>query len=294
MVDYDQAAAAARRAAEAGDFAQALAHFDTAKAIADDLGDVQRAELILAKRASIAIEVGGGQAEVSGLRLLLVRNGDAGVCRYAAYNLARWYEIQKEFAKALFYARVAREKALLAEESEWIAASDNQLGNVLLAQSKASEAAAHYESALDLMSTEPTPARARILDNLGYCRVLAGRLDEGFRLLYASLGILRRAGAERYAISTRLDLSYAHLEARRYRSAIRHGEIGLALARRHEDPESIKNAYYLLGEAANLASDGATARGYFTRLQEEFFPDHGYLPSFLLAVDVRKLVNLHA
>jgi len=36
------------------------------------------------------------------------------------------------------------------------------------------------------------------------------------------------------------------------------------------------------------------ARGYFTRLQQEFFQGQSYLPEFLLAVDIRTLVNLHA
>jgi hypothetical protein len=29
-------------------------------------------------------------------------------------------------------------------------------------------------------------------------------------------------------------------------------------------------------------------------LQRDFFPQESYLPAFLLAVDIRKLVNLHA
>ena len=58
--------------------------------------------------------------------------------------------------------------------------------------------------------------------------------------------------------------------------------------------DSIKNALYLLGEAATLAGHQETARTYFARLQREFYPEAAYLPGFLLAVDVRKLINLHA
>ena len=61
-----------------------------------------------------------------------------------------------------------------------------------------------------------------------------------------------------------------------------------------EDQASIKNALYLLGEVAHLSDDVEAARGYFGRLHRDFFPDAGYLPEFLLAVDIRKLVNLHA
>ena len=60
------------------------------------------------------------------------------------------------------------------------------------------------------------------------------------------------------------------------------------------DQDAVKNAYFLLGEAANLRADVDTAHGYFERLQTEFFPDQPYLSSLLLSVDVRKLVNLHA
>ncbi len=294
LTAFDETCEAARRAAEAGSFDEARRRFDQAADIARQLGDEGRADLVAAKRAAIAIEEGHGQTELPALRALLVRNLDAVVCRYASYNLARWYELQKEYGKALFYARVARDKALLADKAEWIAASHNQLGNVLLAQSKIHEATGQYEGALELMPSAPTAARARVLDNLGYCRVLAGDLRAGFSLLYASLRILRRVGAERYAISTLLDLSYAHLEARRPSTALRHGKAALDLARQHEDLESVKNAYFLLGEAANQASDAASARRYFSLLQCEYFPQQAYLADLLLSVDMRKLVNLHA
>ena len=43
-----------------------------------------------------------------------------------------------------------------------------------------------------------------------------------------------------------------------------------------------------------VAGLGLAARAYFTRLQREFYPDASYLAGFLLTVDVRQLVNLHA
>ena len=52
--------------------------------------------------------------------------------------------------------------------------------------------------------------------------------------------------------------------------------------------------HFLLGEAAHLSADTDTAQIYFSRLQSEYFPDQTYLPSLLLAVDVRRLINLHA
>ncbi len=292
--EFQQLLGRALRAWEAGQSDEARYACDEARAWAAARGEGGLVDLVIARRASIAIEDGSGQGELPALRDLLVRSVDPVVCRFAAYNLARWYELTKEYKKALFYARLARERAELTARPEFMAASHNQVGNILLAESSVDEARREYERALELMPAEPTPARARVLDNLGYCRVLQGRLAEGFTLLYDSLRMLRRAGASAYETSTRLDLCYAHLEAQRYEASRRHGEAALRLARVYNDGESIKSAYYLLGENANLSGNAFAARRYFVRLQREFYPDQEYLPGFLLAVDVRKLINLHA
>ena len=68
----------------------------------------------------------------------------------------------------------------------------------------------------------------------------------------------------------------------------------LRLAESLGDQDALKNALYLLGEVANLNGDLESARGYFGRLHRDFFPEAGYLPDFLLVVDIRRLVNLHA
>jgi hypothetical protein len=66
------------------------------------------------------------------------------------------------------------------------------------------------------------------------------------------------------------------------------------MAERTEQADQVKNALYLLGEAANLSGKPEEAQRYFARLQQQFYPDALYLPGFLMAVDVRKLINLHA
>ena len=120
------------------------------------------------------------------------------------------------------------------------------------------------------------------------------RYTDGYRLLYESLRTLRRFGSERYLVSTLLDLSFAHIETGRYDHAQRRAVTALCLAERTEQPDSIKNALYLLGEAANLNGDMEAAQNHFTKLQRDFFPDASYLPSFLMTVDIRKMINLHA
>lgn len=282
------------RAVEAGRFEEAEALFAEALAWARERGDSRLTDNALCALAAVAIGRGRGESQLPVLRQILMRNEDLANCRLAAYNISLHYEWTKDYKKSLFYARIALDRSKLIDRRDWLASSHNQVGNTLLGESQVEAASAEYEVALALMPREPSSARAGILDNLGYCRLLQRRFREGYALLYESLAMARRLGAERYETFTRLDLSFAHLETGRYRRAQRQGERALALAERLGERHAIKNALYLLGEAANLQGDVDAAREHFDRLQREFFPEVAYLPGFLLAVDVRKLINLHA
>jgi tetratricopeptide (TPR) repeat protein len=282
------------RAIETGELEAAAEIFAAALRLANEQGDPKRIDLALCNWAAALIENGRGDGEISRLREVLLRNGDPVSCRMAAYDIARYYELKKNYKKALFYARITRDRSEVLGRRDWLASSHNLIGNTLLAECFVEEACAEYETALELFPPEPSPARGQILDNLGYCRILQRRYGEGYRLLYESLRLLRRFGAQRYEVSARLDLCFAHLETGRYGHSRRQGLAALALAESLGDTGSIKNALYLLGEVANLSNDLDTARGYFARLHHDFFPDAGYLPEFLLAVDIRRLVNLHA
>jgi tetratricopeptide (TPR) repeat protein len=282
------------RAIETGELEEAAECFAAALRLADEQGDPKRIDLALCNWAAAVIELGRGDGEISRLREVLLRNSDQVNCRMAAYDIARYYELKKNYKKALFYARITRDRSEVLGRRDWLASSHNLIGNTLLAECFVEEACAEYEKALELFPPEPSPARGQILDNLGYCRILQRRYAEGYRLLFESLRLLRRFGARRHEISARLDLCFAHLETGRYDHSRRQGLAALDLAESLGDAGSIKNALYLLGEVANLSNDLDTARGYFARLHREFFPDAGYLPEFLLAVDIRRLVNLHA
>lgn len=281
-------------AAEAGQLEEALALFDQLLDVARESGDERLVDLAFCNRAAIAILLGRSDREASRLREILMRNGDAINARLAAYNLARHFEVNKSFKKAMFYARITHERSCAQGRPDWIASSHNLIGNILLAESFTGEAVEEYERALAVMPAGSEVWMARILANLGYCRVLQHRSSEGFALLFKSLRLLRAHGAERFQATTHLDLSYAYLETQRYDRARQHGERALRIAERLEDTESQKNALYLLGEAANLSGHEVTARSYFGRLQNDFFPQADYLTPMLLAVNVRKLVNLHA
>lgn len=291
---FEELRSRGQNAIDAGQLEEAVAILQTAVDLAVQHGDPRLIDLTRCNRAAALVELGRGESELPHLREILVRNGDPVSCRIAAYTIARHYELTKKYKKALFYARITFDRSRVIGRRDWLASSHNLIGNTLLAESFIEDACAEYEKALALIPDEPSPARGKILLNLGYCRILQGRHAEGYRLLYESLRLLRRFGARKYEILSHLDLCFAHLENGRYGLAQRHGSAALALAESLEDRDSIKNALYLLGEVANLVGDLEDARGYFERLHRNFFPEAGYLPEFLLAVDIRRLVNLHA
>lgn len=243
--------------------------------------------------AAVVIYLGRGDAELPQLREILMRSDDAGNCRMAAYYISTYYHLSRNYKKSLFYARIACDRAQEEGRTESIAYTANQLGNALLGESFVEEAARSYETAVRLVP-QPGVWRACALHNLGYCRILQERFAEGYSYLYECLRLLRRFGAERYQIGPLLDLCFAHLETGKYPQARRRGAAALDLAEKFGDADGVKNALYLLGETANLMGETNAAGSYFSRLQRDYYPEAPYLPSFLLTVDVRKMVNLHA
>jgi tetratricopeptide (TPR) repeat protein len=282
-----------RRLIEAGQLEAAEAIILRALEWARQHGDERLIDSVACALAAVAIHLGRGDGEVPKLREILLRSSDPSNCRMAAYYISIHYQFARNYKKSTFYARIACDRSRQLGRSDWIAYTRNQLGNALLGESFIDQACHEYQTAFELVP-ETGVWRARILNNLGYCRVLQQRFAEGYGCLYDSLRMLRHFAAQRFQILPRLDLCFAHLETGRYLHAQRHGLAAIELAEKLGDTDAIKNALYLLGETANLMGDTDTASSYFTRLQRDYFPESHYLPGFLLAVDVRKLVNLHA
>jgi tetratricopeptide (TPR) repeat protein len=276
---------------------ESLRRFDRAMESAIESGDSATWDRAFCNRCAVATELGLDEQDDttrSELRQIVLRSAGAETSFLAAYNLARIYELEKNFERALFYARIARERCAGLPRRDWIASSRNQIANLLLAESAFEDACAEYEGALRLIPRTPSIARAQILDNLGYCRIIQGRHQEGFSLLYQSVRTLRSFQADRFLARPLLSLCYAHLDVARLRDALRHGRKALDLAMRFADHDSVKNAHYLLGEIYNQLGEEDLARGYFLRLQQRYYPEAPNVPELLLAVDVRMLINLKA
>jgi tetratricopeptide (TPR) repeat protein len=294
QIPSEDLTARAQRAIDTGRLTEAESLLEEALEKARESGDSREIDRAFCSRASLGIELGHGDDYIKDLRQILMRNSGHESCFLAAYGIARAYDFNKSYKKALFYARIARDRAEVLGRREWLASSHNLIGNQLVAESFFDEACEEYERALEYVPAESDVRRALIEDNLGYCYTVQGRHKEGFRMLFGSYRALRRAGALRYSVLPRMALCFAYLEIGRPARALRCGREALKTAEATAFKDTIKNLLYLLGEAANLEGDLDLARSYFSRLQREFYPKAGYLPDFLLAIDVRKLVNLKA
>jgi TolA-binding protein len=85
-----------------------------------------------------------------------------------------------------------------------------------------------------------------------------------------------------------IDLCYGYVELQQYDKALQYGNAGLELA---AEPRQIRNAHYLLGEAAYKAGDIETAELHFDELSR-FYPQFRNLKALLFAIDLRSMVNL--
>jgi tetratricopeptide (TPR) repeat protein len=289
---YEQLRHEGLAAAQQGRLEEAEASCREALLVARGMGDDILAARALCNLASVEIEAGAGDARTAQLRDLLVRNGDDESCRLAAYHLARYYHLRKENKKALFYARIARERSRQIGSRSWLASSCNQTALLLLSESRFAEATVELERALELLPASEEAAAAHVMENLAYCRFLQGDRKEGFALCFQSLRTLRRLQGRWWA--PELVLTFGYLQIRRWRRALSHGRAALAAAQARGETQTVKNALFLLGEAAHESGDSEAAHDFFARLQCEFYPEQHFLPSFLLSVNVSGLVNLKA
>ncbi len=280
---------------EAGRLEDARRHLAAALAAAKQEGDEDLVDRAYCNQAALNMALGDlAEDPVPRLCAILMRNRSPINGFLAANNIARACELRRDYTKGLFYARIARERADALGRPEWIATANNQIGNLLLAESYFEEAANNYRQAL---GSTPDAGVARQLvyeANLGYCELVLGRYRSGLDLLYRCLRTARRRQWARLEMIARIDLCYGHLELGRFDTAERHGRRGLELAEKIGEIDWVKNALYLLGEVAVLAGADARAYAWFHELQRRFYPAQSHLPDLLLSIDIRKLVNLRA
>ncbi len=286
-----------------GSYREAAAVYRQAAQVATGDGEADLADEALCGWGAAETELGNGVDVMPELRRILLGSAVDHNRWLAAYTVARAHELQGETRKALFYARQSRDISEYVDRPGLTGGSYNLLGNLHVSEGEESEAAACYRTALRHGEDAPLTWTAGAEGNLGYCLLAAAvggrslqraQMREALKLIYRSLRTFRREEAIQYTVLPHLDLCFAHLELNRPASARRHGQRALELAKRYEDAAVIKNSLYLLGQVALLEGDTETARGCFGELGQRFYPGHAGLTDMLVALDLRRVVNLRA
>lgn len=279
-----------------GDFAASLALYDEALRDARGTGDDSFVDWIFACRAAAAAEHGPAENELLELKRILLRGrGDQTAFR-AAYTAARIYELKRDFRKAAFYARLARQHAAEIGDPLLLAGAESTQGTLLAVDSRFEEAAGCYRRALEVSAppARVSPlARALWQDNLGYCLIALDRTSEGLPLVHDALETIEKAGATAHTVFPLMDLCFGYLKGDRYEEARYFGEACLERAPLLSDDSVERNVLYLLGEASHLGGDEEAARDYFDRLAS-LYPDFRNLRAYLEVFDFRNVINLRS
>lgn len=281
---------------EKGEFAVSLARYDEALESARETGDASFIDWIFACRAAAAAEVGPAEGELVELKRILLRGRDEQTTFRAAYTAARIYELKRDFRKAAFYARLARQHATEIGDPLLLAGAETTQGMLLSVDSRFEEAAECYRRALEVSAPParvPALARALWQDELGYCLIALDRTSEGLPLVHDALETIEQSGATAHTIFPLMDLCFGYLKGDRYEEARYFGEACLERAPLSGDDSVERNVLYLLGEASHLSGDEDAARDYFDRLAS-LYPDFRNLRAYLEVFDFRNVINLRS
>jgi len=117
--------------------------------------------------------------------------------------------------------------------------------------------------------------------------MISGETHEGVRLLHRVLDVIDEV-PQHVKSDTYLDLCYGYLDLEEYDKARSYGELALQFA---WEERQVRNAHYLIGEAAYKTGDLEAAEEHFEELAR-FYPQFRHLKSLLFAIDLRSMINL--
>jgi tetratricopeptide (TPR) repeat protein len=271
----------------AEEYDEALALYDEASLLASD---EETRELITINKADAMIAMGQDGAEVHALPTILMRRRNLHHAFMAAYALMFKHRLQNDTKRGIFYGQLALNIAIEADESSWKVGALNDLGIIYETDSQFDKAIDCLEQALELVGTvadndERTFVQNAIVQNLGYNKLLVGETETGLFLLHS---VIDKVQAPTTLADAYIDLCYGYLDLEDYERARYYGNIGLELA---AEARQVRNAHYLLGEAAYKSGDTEAAEHHFDELCK-FYPQFRNLKSLLFAIDLRGMVNL--
>ena len=270
----------------AEEYDEALALYDAALAIAET--DEQQ-ELITINKADALVAIERNGPEVQALPSILMRRRNPHHTFLAAYTLMYKQRLQNEVKRGIFYGQIALEAARTADEPFWKLGALNELGILSEMDSQFSRAIDYFEQALSLIDSvrngrDQEFGETQIILNLGYNKLLVGQTKDGLQLILSVLDSVEGPGL---LSDSYVALCYGYIDLEEYDKGRYYGEIGLKLA---VDARQVRNAHYLLGEAAYKCGDIEAAEYHFDKLTA-FYPEFRNLKSLLYAIDLRSMVN---
>ncbi len=269
-------------------FDEALALYDEALGLTDD---EETRELITINKGHALIAAERTGPEVKALPMILMRRRNPRHTFLAAYALMYTHRLTNESKRSIFYGQIALEAAIESGQPLWKVAVLNELGIVFETDSqfgKAIESFSQALASLDENGADDSAAqfsRLAIITNLGDSTLLSGDSKEGLRLIHSVIDRIATAHAKSDAFG---NLSYGYLDLGDFEKARSYGEQALEFA---SEERQIRNAHYLIGEAAYKAGDVDVAEEHFEALAR-FYPQFRHLKSLLFAIDLRSMINL--
>ncbi len=285
----------AQRAFTHGRLERALGLFAGAEDEAKRLGDRELTDRAFCNRCVVLLELDRLDGAVGELKTVLMRARDPFTAWMAAYYTAQVYEAEGNIGRALAYARRASVQASECGEPRALKGSANLHGLLALKDSRFGEAAERFREALRF-AAEDADDRINIAvfrDNLGYCLMCVGEVEEGIALCRDAAAALEASGTRQLLSEVYQDLCYGALQQERFAEAQVMGERALSLAREFNHPTVERNTLMLLADAAMDGSDEEVADDYLGALAKHY-PDFRGMKDFLRAFNVRDVINLKA
>lgn len=285
----------AQKAYAKGRLERSLALFVAAEEEARRGGDQELVDRAFCNRCVVLLELERLDGAVGELKTVLMRSRDPFTSWMAAYYTAQVYEFEGNISRALAYARRASELGGTCGDRRAVYSSANQHGVLALRDSRFGEAAERFQAALQHGGEMGMDALAAAIvrDNLGYCLMCTGSVEEGVSLCRDAAATVEALGAKQFLPEIYQDLCFGALQHSDLETARRYGEKALEVAAAYDHPSVERNTLMLLADAALEAGDEEAAESLLDRLAAHY-PDFRGMKAFMRAFNVREVINLKA
>jgi tetratricopeptide (TPR) repeat protein len=268
-------------------FDEALCLYDEALGLTTD---EEISELITINKAHALIAADRTGPEVKALPMILMRRRNNQHTFLSAYSLMYTHRMTGELKRAIFYGQVALDAANQAAQTFWKIGVLNELGIVYETDSQFVKAVECLSEALDLITALDDDAQksfstVAIRGNLAYNTLLMGETVPAIHMIE---DIIDQVEGPSDLSDCYIALCYGYIEIEQFEKARALGEKGLELA---TQPREVRNAHYLVGEAAYKSGDIEAAEYHFEQLAR-FYPQFRNMKNLLFAVDLRSMINL--